>query len=168
MTSFYDFSAQRIDGQPQDLRDCAGQVVLVVNTASACGFTPQLQGLQALHQRFASQGLVVIGFPCNQFGRQEPLANSEIAGFCQRNYGVDFLMMAKVQVNGPQTHPLFAWLKTQAPGVLGTRAIKWNFTKFLIDHQGQVLRRYAPRTPPAALAGDIATALQSRSHTPAA
>lgn len=161
MNHFYDFSAKRIDGSQQDLQTLAGQVVLVVNTASACGFTPQLEGLQQLHTRFAAQGLVVMGFPCNQFGQQEKQGNAEIASFCLRNYGVDFPMMAKINVNGSDAHPLFVWLKNQAPGIWGTRAIKWNFTKFLVNRQGQVVRRYGPRTPPSAIADDIAQALHN-------
>jgi glutathione peroxidase len=136
-------------------------VVLVVNTASACGFTPQFAGLQDLHQRYAPRGLVILGFPCNQFGRQDPGSDSEIAGFCQRNYGVDFPMMAKVDVNGPQAHPLFQWLKAQAPGILGTQSIKWNFTKFLIGRDGQVRARYAPRDTPATLVEAIEAALDT-------
>lgn len=162
MPQLSDFSATRIDGHSAPLSAYAGQVVLVVNTASACGFTPQFAGLQDLHQRYAPQGLVVLGFPCNQFGQQDKGSNSEIAGFCQRNYGVDFPMMAKVDVNGPQAPPLFQWLKAQAPGILGTRRIKWNFTKFLIGRDGQVLRRYAPQTPPARLEADIARALATQ------
>lgn len=161
MTSFYDFSAPRIDGSTQDFAQYHSQVVLVVNTASACGFTPQLQGLQALHQRYAAQGLVILGFPCNQFGQQDKGSNAEIASFCQRNYGVDFPMMAKVAVNGPQAHPVFAWLKAQAPGILGTTMIKWNFTKFLLGRDGRVLRRYAPKDAPASLVQDIEAALQA-------
>lgn len=161
MTSFYDFSAPRIDSSTQDFAQYHGQVVLVVNTASACGFTPQLQGLQALHQRYAAQGLVILGFPCNQFGQQDKGSNAEIASFCQRNYGVDFPMMAKVAVNGPQAHPVFAWLKAQAPGILGTTMIKWNFTKFLLGRDGRVLRRYAPKDAPASLVQDIEAALQA-------
>ena len=158
----YTFDAQDIRGQRVALEQFRGQVLLIVNTASACGFTPQFAGLQALHQQYASQGLVVLGFPCNQFGKQDPGSNDEITGFCQLNYGVDFPMMAKVDVNGPQAHPLFQWLKAQAPGLLGTRRIKWNFTKFLIGRDGQVLRRYAPQTPPARLEADIAQALATQ------
>lgn len=160
MRSFYDFCATDIGGQPQPMSSHAGKVVLVVNTASACGFTPQLEGLQALHQRYAGQGLVILGFPCNQFGQQDKGSDSEIAGFCQRNYGVDFPMMSKIDVNGSDAHPLFAWLKNQAPGLLGTEIIKWNFTKFLVSRQGQVLHRYAPKTAPEQLVPDIEQALQ--------
>lgn len=161
MPQLSDFSATRIDGHSVSLSAYAGQVVLVVNTASACGFTPQFAGLQQLHQRYAGQGLVVLGFPCNQFGQQDKGSNSEIAGFCQRNYGVDFPMMAKVDVNGPQAHPLFQWLKAQAPGILGTQSIKWNFTKFLIGRDGQVRTRYAPRDTPATLVEAIEAALDT-------
>lgn len=165
MPSFYDFSAIDMGGHAQALSAYAGQVVLVVNTASACGFTPQFAGLQQLHQHYADQGLVILGFPCNQFGQQDKGSNSEIASFCQRNYGVGFPMMSKVQVNGAHAHPLFAWLKAQAPGILGTERIKWNFTKFLIGRDGQVQRRYAPRTRPEHLATDIAQALQQQPPT---
>ena len=157
----YDFEAIRIDGQLQPLSEFRDRVVLIVNTASACGFTPQLAGLQALHAQYAPQGLVVIGFPCNQFGQQDKGSNDEIANFCQRNYGVDFLMMAKVEVNGAGAHPLFQWLKKQAPGILGTEMIKWNFTKFLIGRNGQVIQRYAPNDTPQSLRTDIEAALQA-------
>lgn len=159
MTTAYDFEAARIDGTPQPLADFAGRVLLIVNTASACGFTPQFAGLQALHARYAPQGLVLLGFPCNQFGQQDPGSNEEIAGFCQRNYGVQFQMMAKIDVNGGAAHPLYRWLTAEAPGVLGTKAIKWNFTKFLIGRDGRVIRRYAPTDKPEALARDIEAAL---------
>ncbi len=164
MTSFYDFSVTTIDGQSRSLKDYAGQVVLVVNTASACGLTPQLQGLQQLFEAYAAQGLVILGFPCNQFRQQDRGSNDEIANFCQRNYGVTFPMMAKVDVNGAHADPLFVWLKAQAPGILGTQMIKWNFTKFLIGRDGRVLRRYAPQTQPSRLVADIETAL----HQPVA
>ena len=150
---------QTLDGQPLPWSRLAGQVRLVVNTASACGFTPQLAGLQALHQRYAARGLVVLGFPCNQFGHQEPGSAAEIGAFCQRHYGVDFAVMAKCDVNGPQAHPLFRWLKAEAPGLLGTQAIKWNFTKFLVGRDGRVLGRYAPRQRPEALVPAIEAAL---------
>ncbi|MDD2544681.1 MAG: glutathione peroxidase [Burkholderiaceae bacterium] len=159
MTSLYDLEIQPLGGPALPLRTFAGQVLLIVNTASACGFTPQFAGLQALHARYAAQGLVVLGFPCNQFGGQDPGSNAEIAQFCQRNYGVDFAMVAKTEVNGPQAHPVFQWLKAAAPGLLGTQAIKWNFTKFLVDRTGQGVRRYAPQEAPAQLAGDIEAAL---------
>ena len=157
--SVYDFQAQQMNGQPVPLRDYQGRVLLIVNTASACGFTPQFAGLEALHQQYAARGLVVLGFPCNQFGKQDPGSNEEIASFCQLNYGVSFPMMAKVDVKGAEAAPLFRWLTAEAPGVLGTQAIKWNFTKFLIGKDGQVIRRYAPLDKPASLAKDIEAAL---------
>ena len=161
MTSFYDFSATSIDGHTHTLADYRGHVVLVVNTASACGFTPQLEGLQQLHQRYADQGLVILGFPCNQFGQQDKGSNAEIASFCQRHYGVTFPMMSKVDVNGAHAHPLFTWLKAQAPGILGTEMIKWNFTKFLLGRDGRVLQRFAPRDTPQSLSTAIEAALQA-------
>ena len=154
-----DFSANRIDGTPFDFSTLQGKVVLVVNTASACGFTPQFAGLEELHQRYAERGLVVLGFPCNQFGGQDPGTAGEIAQFCQRNYGVSFTMMDKVQVNGANAHAVFQWLKAEAPGMLGTEGIKWNFTKFLVGRDGRVVKRYAPQDAPAKLAGDIEAAL---------
>ena len=160
-TALRSLTLQALDGTALPWSRFDGRVRLVVNTASACGFTPQLAGLQALHERYGPRGLVVLGFPCNQFGRQEPGGAAEIGAFCRQNYGVAFPMLAKCEVNGPQAHPLFAWLKRQAPGVLGTRAVKWNFTKFLIGRDGQVLRRYAPRTRPEALRSDIEAALGS-------
>ena len=159
MTTLKDFTANRIDGTPLSFADLQGQVLLVVNTASACGFTPQFEGLEALHKTYGSQGLAVIGFPCNQFGAQDAGTNAEIGAFCQRNYGVSFAMMEKVDVNGDHAHPLFKWLKTEAPGVLGSEAIKWNFTKFLVGKDGRVLKRYASMDAPAKLAADIEAAL---------
>ncbi|MDF1486057.1 glutathione peroxidase [Ramlibacter sp. H39-3-26] len=159
MGSIYDFEVRRIDGTPVALADYRGRVLLVVNTASACGFTPQFAGLQELHRAYAARGLAVLGFPCNQFGAQDPGSGTEILDFCQRNYGVDFPMMEKIDVNGPQAAPLYQWLVEQVPGILGTKAIKWNFTKFLIGRSGQVLHRYAPQDKPAALATDIEAAL---------
>ncbi|MDB5743029.1 MAG: Glutathione peroxidase [Polaromonas sp.] len=155
----YDFEAQQINGQDVALSGFRGKVMLIVNTASACGFTPQFGGLQELHRTYASQGLVVLGFPCNQFGAQDPGQDSEIASFCQANYGVSFPMMRKIDVNGPTAHPLYQWLTTAAPGLLGSKAIKWNFTKFLIGKEGQVIKRYAPLDKPAGLAKDIEAAL---------
>ena len=157
--SVYDFQAPSITGQTVHLSDFKGQVMLIVNTASACGFTPQFAGLEALHQKYSAQGLAVIGFPCNQFGSQDPGSNEEIGAFCQANYGVSFPMMAKVDVNGAQAHALFQWLKAQAPGLLGSEGIKWNFTKFLINRQGEVVKRYAPLDKPASIAADIEAAL---------
>lgn len=159
MPCAYDFDALQMDGRTVPLRDYQGRVLLIVNTASACGFTPQFAGLQELHRQYADRGLAVLGFPCNQFGRQDPGPNDEIASFCQRNYGVDFPMMAKIDVNGSDAPPLYRWLTAEAPGVLGTKAIKWNFTKFLIGRDGQVIRRYAPTDKPASLARDIEAAL---------
>ncbi|RMX03442.1 glutathione peroxidase [Corticibacter populi] len=158
-TTVFDFTVTAIDGTPLALRQYQGQVLLIVNTASACGFTPQLGGLEGLWRQYRERGLVVLGFPCNQFGGQDPGANGEIAQFCERNYGVDFPMMAKVDVQGSDASPLFAWLTAQAPGVLGTRRIKWNFTKFLVGRDGQVLRRFAPATRPERLAAAIERAL---------
>ena len=159
MSSIYDYHATGIGGETVNLADYRGQVLLIVNTASACGFTPQFAGLQALHQTYGGRGLAVLGFPCNQFGAQDPGSNAEIGAFCQKNYGVTFPMMEKIDVNGQQTHPLFQWLKQQAPGLLGSEGIKWNFTKFLIGRDGQVIKRYAPLDKPAALAADIEKAL---------
>ncbi len=157
--SLYDFEVTRIDGQPVSLAQYRDQVMLIVNTASACGFTPQFAGLQALHTAYGERGLTVLGFPCNQFGKQDPGSNESIGQFCQRNYGVSFPMMAKIDVNGDGAAPLYRWLTAQAPGVLGTRAIKWNFTKFLVGRDGRVIRRYAPMDAPARLARDIEAAL---------
>jgi glutathione peroxidase len=157
--SVYDFSAIDITGQPVSLDRYRGQVMLIVNTASACGFTPQFEGLEALHRSHGPQGLAVLGFPCNQFGGQDPKGEAEIAQFCQLNYGVSFPMMAKVNVNGNDAHPLWQWLKQQAPGLLGSEGVKWNFTKFLVGRDGQVIRRYAPQDTPAKLVADIEAAL---------
>ena len=159
MSSVYDFEALDITGKPVPLKQYEGKLLLIVNTASACGFTPQLAGLEALHQQYADQGLVLLGFPCNQFGAQDKGSNEEIADFCQRNYGVSFAMMAKVEVNGDGAHPMYRWLTAEAPGLLGTQAIKWNFTKFLVGRDGQVIKRYAPTDTPQSLAGDIEAAL---------
>ena len=159
MPTVYDFQAQQINGQPADLSQYKGQVMLIVNTASACGFTPQFAGLEALHKTFGERGLAVLGFPCNQFGGQDPASNDKIAEFCQLNYGVSFPMMAKVEVNGSAAHPLYQWLCAEAPGLLGTKAIKWNFTKFLVAKDGRVLKRYAPTDAPASLTQDIEAAL---------
>ncbi len=158
MSTIYDFTAERMDGSMQPLAEFEGKVLLVVNTASKCGFTPQFEGLEALNEQYKDQGLTVIGFPCNQFGSQDPGSNDEIGAFCQKNYGVSFPMMAKVDVNGAEAHPIFKWLKDQKGGLL-TDGIKWNFTKFLIGSDGQVIDRYAPTTKPDALKGDIEKAL---------
>lgn len=155
------FTPTTLQGEPYRLADLAGRVILVVNTASACGFTPQFAGLQALYETYAARGLTVIGFPCNQFGGQDPGSAEEIGQFCQSHYGVDFPMMAKVNVNGPQADPFFQWLKNEARGVLGSQAIKWNFTKFLIGRDGKVIRRYGPQDKPDSLAKDIEAALSA-------
>ena len=157
----FDFEATTIDGRPQPLSAWRGQVLLLVNTASRCGFTPQLEGLQALWRQYGPRGLVVVGFPSNQFGAQDPGSNEEIATFCASRYAVDFPMMAKTDVNGDAAPALYRWLKAQAPGLLGTQAIKWNFTKFLVGRDGRVIRRYAPNDAPAALAADIEAALDA-------
>ena len=151
----YDFTAETLDGQQSPLVEHKGQVLLVVNTASKCGFTPQYAGLEALSRKYKDRGLVVLGFPCNQFGAQEPGDAGEIASFCSLTYDVSFPMMAKVDVNGPAAHPLYAWLKGQKKGVLGTSGIKWNFTKFLIDREGRVVGRFAPTATPASLEGAV-------------
>jgi glutathione peroxidase len=159
MTAIYDFEALAIDGQSVALSAYKGQVMLIVNTASACGFTPQFAGLEQLHQSYGAQGLAVLGFPCNQFGSQDPGSNEEIGAFCQRNYGVSFTMMEKVKVNGDGAHPLYQWLTAEAPGILGSKAIKWNFTKFLVGKDGRVIQRYAPQDAPSKIAKDIEAAL---------
>ncbi|WP_418057247.1 glutathione peroxidase [Pimelobacter simplex] len=158
MTNLHDFAATGIDGQEIDLSSYDGSVVLVVNTASKCGLTPQYQGLQELHDTYRERGFTVLGFPCDQFANQEPGTEDEIAAFCERNYGVSFPMFAKVDVNGKGAHPLYQWLKDQKGGLLGG-AIKWNFTKFLVGRDGSVLDRYAPTTEPGKIAGDIEAAL---------
>jgi len=151
MTTIYDFSALDIAGRETSLERHRGQVLLIVNTASKCGFTPQYDGLEALHREFAPRGFAVLGFPCNQFAAQEPGDAAEIADFCKLTFDVSFPMFAKVEVNGAAAHPLFTWLKAQAPGLLGSQAVKWNFTKFLVDRSGQVVGRYAPTTKPQAI-----------------
>ncbi|MFG6447927.1 glutathione peroxidase [Roseateles sp. BYS180W] len=158
-TTAFDFQAQTLQGQSLDLGQWRGRVLLIVNTASQCGFTPQLQGLEQLWQDYQAQGLVVLGFPSNEFGGQEPGEAQQIETFCQLHYGVSFPMMAKGEVNGAQAQPLWGWLKTQAPGLLGSRAIKWNFTKFLVGRDGLVRQRYAPTTTPQRLRADIEAAL---------
>jgi glutathione peroxidase len=157
--TLYDFSSTSIAGRRADFAAQRGKVFLIVNTASACGFTPQFKGLEQLWEDYAARGLVVVGFPCNQFGAQDPGANEEIASFCQVNYGVGFPMMAKVDVNGASADPLFRWLKQAAPGVLGSEAIKWNFTKFLVGRDGKVIKRYAPNEEPQNMRKDIEKAL---------
>jgi len=160
-SSVYDFKAVSISGQPVDLASHRGQVLLIVNTASKCGFTPQFAGLEELWKRYREQGLVVLGFPSNEFLSQDPGSNGEIASFCELNYGVSFPMMEKVKVNGREADPLWQWLKSEKPGLLGIQAVKWNFTKFLIGRDGQVLKRYAPNETPASLAVDIEAALKA-------
>ena len=155
MSTLHDFSAKGLDGKNIDLRRYQGKVVLVVNTASKCGLTPQYAGLEALHEKYGKRGLEVLGFPCNQFAGQEPGSAEEIGAFCQKNYGVGFQMFGKIEVNGDGAHPLYKWLTRAAPGLLGSEAIKWNFTKFLIGPDGHVVKRYAPQTEPADLEGDI-------------
>ena len=155
MTNIADFTVITNRGEPLDLVEKQGSVLLVVNTASKCGFTPQYDGLEELHRRYGERGFEVLGFPCNQFGGQEPGDADEIAQFCKVNFGVSFPLMAKVDVNGPGASPLFDWLKGEASGVLGSKAIKWNFTKFLIDRDGTVVKRYGPSDKPAAIAADI-------------
>ncbi len=158
-STIYDFTVRQIDGRDQPLAAWRSQVLLVVNTASACGFTPQYAGLETLHRDYGDRGLVVLGFPCNQFGAQEPGSHSEISTFCETRFGVSFPLMEKVEVNGEQAIPLYRWLKAEAPGLLGTQAIKWNFTKFLVGRDGQVIRRYPPTARPEAIRADIEAAL---------
>lgn len=155
MASIYDFTAETIDGAPAPLADHRGKVLLIVNTASKCGFTRQYEGLEALYRRYRDRGLVILGFPCNQFGAQEPGDAEEIRSFCSLTYNVDFPLMRKIDVNGPTAHPLYAFLKKEKKGVLGTEAIKWNFTKFLVDRSGKVVDRFAPTVEPKALEGAI-------------
>ncbi len=166
MTTLSDFSATTLTGQERSLSDYAGDVVLVVNTASKCGFTPQLEGLESLYEELKDEGFVVLGFPCNQFGGQEPGTEEEIGEFCQMNYGVTFPMFSKIDVNGDDAHPLFEWLKSEKKGLLGGR-IKWNFTKFLVGRDGQVIDRYAPNTEPADLTADARAALAAGGTTEA-
>ena len=154
-----DFEAVGIDGQNVALSQYTGQVMLIVNTASACGFTPQFAGLEKLHQQYGAQGLAVLGFPCNQFASQDPGDDAQIASFCQKNFGVSFQMMSKIKVNGEGAHPLYQWLTAEAPGLLGSKAVKWNFTKFLVGKDGRVIKRYAPQDAPEKIAKDIEAAL---------
>lgn len=160
-TTVYDFNAKAIDGSEVALSQYRGKVLLVVNVASQCGFTPQYAGLEALYAKHRAQGFEVLGFPCNQFGSQEPGSEAEIAQFCETRFGVKFPMFAKIDVNGAATHPLYAWLKSSEPGILGTEAIKWNFTKFLVGRDGKVIKRYAPTATPESIDGDVAKALQA-------
>ncbi|MES2299860.1 MAG: glutathione peroxidase [Pseudomonadota bacterium] len=153
--NIYDFKAEALSGAPVDLAQYKGRVLLIVNTASKCGFTPQYKGLESVYEQFKDKGISVLGFPCNQFLSQEPGGADEIGAFCEKNYGVTFPMFAKIDVNGDDTHPLFAHLKKEAPGMLGLQAIKWNFTKFLVRKDGSVYKRYAPATTPEEMIGDI-------------
>ena len=156
----YDFP-ELLTGKRQSLCEYSGKVVLVVNTASQCGYTPQYEGLEALYKRYQKRGLVVVGFPSNDFGAQEPGSNREVAEFCQLNYGVSFPMMSKIKVNGADAHPLWKWLTAEAPGILGIKSIKWNFTKFLVGRDGKVMKRYAPNDSPESMRADIEAALAS-------
>jgi glutathione peroxidase len=153
--SIYDIAVNTIDGRQQTLADYRGQVLLIVNVASQCGFTPQYAGLEELYRKFKPSGFAVLGFPCDQFGHQEPGSDAEIQQFCSTKYSVSFPMFAKIKVNGPDTHPLYEFLKSEKSGILGTEAIKWNFTKFLIDREGNVVKRYAPTTTPDKIAVDV-------------
>jgi glutathione peroxidase len=155
MAKIYDFAVNDIHGKPQKFEHYKDKVLLIVNTASKCGFTPQYKGLEALHKKMHARGLEVLGFPCNQFGAQEPGDAKEIESFCEINYGVSFPLFAKIDVNGADAAPLYRYLKKEAPGLLGSEAIKWNFTKFLVDRKGNVVERYAPNVEPEAIAGDI-------------
>ncbi len=159
MTKVYDFKAEKLEGGEQSLSEYEGKVLLIVNTASKCGFTPQFDGLEKVFQKYKDQGLVVLGFPCNQFASQDPASNSEIGEFCQRNYGISFPMFAKIDVNGSNAHPLYKYLTKEAKGLLGTEAVKWNFTKFLVGRDGNVIDRYATATKPEAMVKDIEKAL---------
>ena len=159
--NLFDIPCTTLGGEPKTLADFQGKAVLVVNTASKCGFTPQYKGLEALWQQYRDQGLVILGFPCNQFGQQEPCDEAAISEFCELNFGVSFPLFKKVDVNGPKAHPLFVQLKKRAPGLLGSQGIKWNFTKFLVSGDGQSVKRYAPTTKPEALKADIEALLRS-------
>lgn len=159
MESIYDFAVTTIDGKQTTLAKYRGKILLIVNVASKCGFTPQYDGLEKLYMQYADQGLVVLGFPCNQFGNQEPGSEAEIFDFCRLNYGVSFPLFAKIAVNGPDTHPLFTFLKNAQPGILGSTAIKWNFTKFLVDRTGKVTARFASATSPESIAEEISRLL---------
>ena len=155
MSEFYQLSAKTLQGQTKNMADLKGKVVLVVNTASKCGFTYQYEGLQALHDKYKDQGLVILGFPCNQFGEQEKGSSEEIQSFCQLNYGVDFQMFEKIEVNGPNTHPVYHFLKKSKKGFLGSEKIKWNFTKFLLNKEGKVVKRYGSMTKPEKMESEI-------------
>jgi glutathione peroxidase len=164
MSTLYDFKVTTIDGQTTTLEAFKGRVLLIVNTASKCGFTPQFEGLEALYKKYGSEHFSILGFPCNQFGGQDPGSNDQIVSFCQANYGVSFPMFAKVDVSGTLAAPLFEYLKHAAPGVFGSESIKWNFTKFLIDHNGQVVNRYAPMTKPSDIEDDVIDLIEKISN----
>ena len=155
MTGIFDYDFSLADGSTQPLADYEGKVLLIVNTASKCGFTPQFEGLEKLHEKYASKGLVILGFPCNQFAKQDPGSTEAIVEFCQLNYGVNFPMAEKIEVNGGNTHPLYQFLKNESPGLLGSKNIKWNFTKFLVDRNGVVVERFAPSATPASIEKNI-------------
>ena len=159
MQSIYDYEFTLTNGQPQPMAAFKGKVLLIVNTASKCGLTPQFEGLEELYRKYADQGLEIIGFPCNQFAHQDPGSDAEIVEFCQRNYGVSFTMAKKIDVNGNKAHPLYRFLKDEAPGLLGSKNIKWNFTKFLVDRDGKVLERFAPAATPESIEQRIADLL---------
>ena len=161
MTNAYDFSAKTIDGSERPLSDFRGKALLVVNVASKCGFTPQYTGLEALYRKFKDKGIEVLGFPCDQFGHQEPGDEAEIRNFCSTQYDITFPLFAKIDVNGADAHPLYRWLKGEKPGVFGTEGIKWNFTKFLVGRDGQVIKRYGPTDTPAGLKDDVVQALSA-------
>ena len=159
MTTIYDFTAVDIKGETVSLDNYKGKVLLIVNTASRCGFTPQYEGLEALYQEYKDRGLEILGFPCNQFGSQEPEGEEKISEFCELNFGVSFPLFSKIDVNGDNAHPLYQYLKNEAPGLLGSKGIKWNFTKFLVDGDGNVVKRYAPADKPKSIEKDVATLL---------
>jgi glutathione peroxidase len=161
-TSIYETEVETLKGEKKDLSEYKGKVMLIVNTASMCGFTPQYAGLEQLHSELGARGLEILGFPCNQFGRQEPRSNENIGSFCQEKYGVSFRMHTKIKVNGRDAHPLFRYLKAEAKGLLGSELIKWNFTKFLVDRNGKVVKRFSPATPPARIKHEIETLLEVR------
>jgi len=163
MSSLYDIPVTTLAGETTDLSAYRGKVLLIVNTASQCGFTPQYAGLEDLYRKYKDRGFAVLGFPCNQFGAQEPGNDADIANFCEKNYGVSFPMFAKIEVNGPNAHPLFVRLKAEAPGILGTEGIKWNFTKFLLDQKGSIISRHAPTTSPEMLKEEINSLLATGS-----
>ncbi|MGR8932224.1 MAG: glutathione peroxidase [Gammaproteobacteria bacterium] len=166
MKSIYSFSAASNDGETVSLESFKGKVLLIVNTASRCGFTPQYRGLEEIYREYKDRGLEILAFPCNQFGAQEPGTNQEIAAFCETNYQISFPLFEKIDVNGDQTHPIYRFLKSEAPGVLGSKTIKWNFTKFLIDREGKVVKRYGSMTSPSAIIGDIERLLATSAGAP--